>query len=764
MTPQGPYCTGPFSFRFMRRSLLYQSMLIKRINSRLIHLAVCLAAIVFFLYSSTLYAAPKEDILKTRHNLSVSGTGEVRANTENRVCVFCHTPHSVGNSDYQPPLWNRELSKVYYDVYQSPALQAGPLGQPDGTSRLCLSCHDGTIAIGKVYNLWGQSQTIAMSGTAGDGTMPHGVGEQSGFTRRLGSSLSNDHPVSFSYDAALAAADGELSIPPNLYVRARKPGEQQASLPLDEFGKLQCTTCHNPHLANTDKFLRWPLTQTSDTAANGPGAILCLQCHDKQSWIGSAHQSATIANEQYTPGNYLGKEGPVWQHACLNCHDTHTVQGAKHLLKEGTDSPVKPKAGGNPAQEETCYLCHSSAGESVISVNQNQPPNIKSEFSKTYHMPITGSEQGVIGEVHQIQDANLSEQAGNLGTQRHVECSDCHNPHRAGPQRHNHNAPHSNLIEANSPLNGMWGIEPSFNGPTAFPAIGQPILSLFIQLMKPANREYQICLKCHSSYAYGENPPLLKSFTGGGSYGINEITQSTDQAKEFNPNNASYHPVIQATNRSLAARNITGTSPFLEPFSSVGSQTMYCTDCHGADTPVGTSTPLANTPWGPHGSNNAFVLKGRWDINESPPNSSWLCFRCHSQSVYANPTGGDAYVTGFRGNTMMQGIQNLHRYHYTRLGSQFKCALCHSAVPHGWNGNPANPLYGTANYAKALLVERDDPQPYRTSATRLLVDNWANSGSWTFNSCKTAMKGGNLRGQTWTGCGKMGGGGGGGGP
>lgn len=747
----------------MKFFLLYKRRFINTTHVVHVCLAASLAVILLFLYSTTLYAAPKEDILRTKHNLSVSGSGNVRANTESRVCVFCHTPHRAGNTGYQPPLWNRELSKVYYDVYQSSALQAGPLGQPDGTSRLCLSCHDGTIAIGKVNNLWGRSQQIPLTGTAGDDTMPHGAGERSGFTRRLGSSLSNDHPVSYRYDASLAAADGELRIPPNQYVRARIPGEPQAPLPLDEAEKVQCTTCHNPHLANADKFLRWPLTQASDTASSGPAAILCLQCHDKQSWIGSAHQSASIANEQYTPGNYLGKEGQVWQHACLNCHDTHTVQGAKHLLKEGTDSPTKPKSGGNPAQEETCYLCHSPAGESVLSVSQNRPPNIKSEFAKTYHMPITGDEQGIIGEVHRIEDVNLSEQASNLGSQRHVECSDCHNPHRVGQQRHKHSAPHTNRIEANSPLTGMWGIEPVFNGPTAFPSVGQPILSVFFNLMKPASMEYQICLKCHSSHAYGDNPPMLKGFSGGGSYGVNEINQSTDQVKEFNPNNASYHPVIQATGRSLTNRDITGTSPFLAPFSAVGNQTMYCTDCHGADTPSGTSIPLDNTPWGPHGSNNAFVLKGRWDINESPPNSSWLCFRCHDQTVYASPAGGDPKVTGYSGLTRMGIRQNLHRYHYSRIGSQFRCAMCHSAVPHGWNGNPANPLYGTANYAKALLVERDDAQPYRTSATQLLVDSWANSGSWRFENCKTAMRGGTLRGQTWTGCAGMGGGGGGGG-
>lgn len=694
--------------------------------------------------------AAQEDIVNTLHNLSLTGTGNVKATSESQVCVFCHTPHSKPGADYQAPLWNRQLSNIFYDVYQSTSLQAGPLGQPDGSSKLCLSCHDGTIALGQVNNLWGASQTIQLTGTTG-GHMPIGSGESTGYTRRLGTELGNDHPVSFTYDTALAIADGELRSPPTAFVARRQPGQTDPLLPLDPFDKLQCTTCHNPHLSDPAKFLRHTLLQSSDTATEGSGAIICLQCHDKTNWIGSAHQSQVSANEIYKAGNYLGKEGAVWRHACLNCHDTHTVSGAKHLLKEGTDSVSIPKSGGNPAQEETCYLCHANSSQSVIAINNNRPPDIETEFSKNYHMPITASEQGITGESHSALDADLTETANNLGNQRHVECSDCHNPHRTGTQTHNHAVPHGNAVTSNSPLNGIWGIEPTFTGPTAFPGTGQPIASIAFHSAAPVSREYQVCMKCHSAYAYGDSPPDLKTFSGGGSYGLNEVTQSTDQAKEFNPNNASYHPVIQATGKNLSSRYIISTNPWLDPFTQVGNQTMFCTDCHGANTPPAMSAPSTGTPWGPHGSVNSFILKGQWDVADSPPNSSLLCFRCHNQSVYAGPGSSSARETGFYGSVMM-GNQNLHRYHAGRLGSNFKCTLCHSAVPHGWNGNPDNPLYGTANYAKALLIERDDPQPYRTSETRLLVDSWASSGSWSFGNCRTAMQGGPLRGQTWARC------------
>ena len=87
-------------------------------------------------------------IVNTLHDLSASGPGEVRALTEDRICVFCHTPH---NATPFSPLWNKELKPMVYTLYESSTLSAVPT-QPSGPSRLCLSCHDGTIALGDIVN------------------------------------------------------------------------------------------------------------------------------------------------------------------------------------------------------------------------------------------------------------------------------------------------------------------------------------------------------------------------------------------------------------------------------------------------------------------------------------------------------------------------------------------------------------------------------------------------------------------------------------
>ena len=58
----------------------------------------------------------QDRISETVHNLSVSGPGLVRAESEQQVCIFCHAPHNTGG---MRPLWNREFSQANYTIYQS---------------------------------------------------------------------------------------------------------------------------------------------------------------------------------------------------------------------------------------------------------------------------------------------------------------------------------------------------------------------------------------------------------------------------------------------------------------------------------------------------------------------------------------------------------------------------------------------------------------------------------------------------------------------
>jgi hypothetical protein len=99
----------------------------------------------------------------TKHNLSVAGPGTIKATagTETQTCVFCHIPHLASNVG---ALWNRRnpAAAPAYIQYTSSTTK-GTMGQPNGASLLCLSCHDGTIALGELLS---RTSNVTMAGAS----------------------------------------------------------------------------------------------------------------------------------------------------------------------------------------------------------------------------------------------------------------------------------------------------------------------------------------------------------------------------------------------------------------------------------------------------------------------------------------------------------------------------------------------------------------------------------------------------------------------
>lgn len=302
-----------------------------------------------------------QSIVNTSHNLSASGTGSIHALTEQEICIFCHTPH---NSLPQSPLWNRDDPGVVYDLYSSSSINSVP-GQPDGSSLLCLSCHDGTIALGNVLNRSGW-----INFTGGITHLPPG-------NSNLSSDLSDDHPISIDYTAGLASMDGQLL----------DPGLVSYPVVLTE-GKIQCTSCHNPHSNPYSDFL----------VMNNQFSQLCLACHDRNYWISSSHRTSTaLWNETGTDPWPHTEYTTVAENGCENCHRPHSANGRDRLMNY-------------PAEEANCLACHNGNVASR---------NIENELSKTYaHNSYTYM------MVHDPQEDPLV-------TTMHVECQDCHNPHAA---------------------------------------------------------------------------------------------------------------------------------------------------------------------------------------------------------------------------------------------------------------------------------------------------------------------------------------------
>ncbi len=799
--------------------------ILKIIIDRFPTLMVSLNVLLLLAMSSLVSAQRVSDIANTKHNFSTSGQGLVKASSETQICVFCHTPHQAENLP-GAPLWNRKASGATYTPYASSSIDATDItATPGGSSKLCLSCHDGTIAIGSVNVANAQENvTINMQGTGAAGEIPSGAGDNTGYTRKLGTDLSNDHPISFTYNSNLAALDGELRDPAiDTYIANRRVGNTPL-VPLEK-NKVQCTSCHDPHIRDADatkniKFLRLNRFQQglpSGGGFNKANDIICLACHNKlgQAWSTSAHANSTVANETYNPTAAAQREFPVdlpvWQAACLNCHDTHSVQGSRRLLREGTDSISRPKTGGLAAQEQTCYSCHSADGAVLNGQGSagSEVPDIKTDFTTGLtHMPITTADQRATSETHDVVNADLIENKTKFNNgNRHVECTDCHNPHRLSKNRvfnntgdtlagtHNHNPPHNNI--ASGVLRGSWGVEPSY-GSDAFSPSNLPVLyatksgdagngASTAVINSYVTREYQICLKCHSDFAYGNTPPFLGD-TGGNtpfsqSNGINRYTNqameiqappghqregtsttSSGSAAAFSNNNhRSWHPVLASTGRTLTEKVSAEATNWLAPWNNagdIGNQTMYCSDCHGSDTAAGTVVPNGGEngkPWGPHGSSNNFILKGNWSSTTGSGSPNDLCFKCHNYNDYAssgNRSSTTGYCCGGGGGGMGgnggggggggMGRGNLHAFHTGRLG-RIRCNWCHVAVPHGWknkallvNLNDVGPEAGFASTGNEVSNNGGySNAPYYNNAMLKIV-NFATSGNWSASNCGSA--------------------------
>ncbi len=186
------------------------------------------------------------------HDFSAAGW-----NTGAKVCVTCHTPHKSDISVADAPLWNHKLQTTVYTLYTSPTLKAS-IGQPGGNSKLCLSCHDGTVA---VDSFGGTTGTTMISSA-----------------NNLGTSLKDDHPIGFTYDTALATANGSLHDPATKSVTIGSSPTKTGTISSVMLiaGKMECSSCHDVH-------------NTFSVGANGTGMVkvasagsaICLACHNK---------------------------------------------------------------------------------------------------------------------------------------------------------------------------------------------------------------------------------------------------------------------------------------------------------------------------------------------------------------------------------------------------------------------------------------------------------------------------------------------------
>ena len=350
-----------------------------RIRSCLAIGALCLLGLA---QASRVSAQTAADIVNTKHNLSASGPGATRASTETRICIFCHTPH---NATPLSPLWNKDLEPRVYTLYASPTLKAVP-SQPSGPTKLCLSCHDGTIAMGAVIN---PSGGITMSG--GNSLPP-------GSLSNFGLDLSGHHPVSFPYHTAL----------PNVELQGSPPSE----LTYGGADEVHCITCHDPHKDTFGKFL----------AKDNRFSALCVTCHQIAGWAGSAHANSTASVVGILPRP--PKTWPTYtqlnEWGCEACHTPHFAPTSEHLLNF-TSVP--------PAFSCTTTGCHTSSPggphlASGVRVTSGTTDIARQVRKISAHRDLPGQVVTSLAGTGRPQGTTFPG----------VGCADCHNPHVSGTE------------------------------------------------------------------------------------------------------------------------------------------------------------------------------------------------------------------------------------------------------------------------------------------------------------------------------------------
>lgn len=253
-------------------------------------------------------AIPGNGLVKTAHDFATNlrhGTGflatqttgdGVTANaTPNSVglCSYCHTPHQASSTAL---LWNHSLSTNTFTWDE--AKTAGGTSYATitpaykGPSVKCLSCHDGSVAIGdvKLYQEGpGNFNTFKLTG---------------GVQVAKGADMSGNHPIAMPYPLgnAVSTYNGKTTgadVPLGDFQAAPLVGAGLSTVKLYNdngsglitaggvAGKagIECSSCHDVHnkASVDDLFLRGKIAGTGPNSTLGVvnDGYLCAQCHSK---------------------------------------------------------------------------------------------------------------------------------------------------------------------------------------------------------------------------------------------------------------------------------------------------------------------------------------------------------------------------------------------------------------------------------------------------------------------------------------------------
>ncbi len=225
-------------------------------------------------------AAVNKGVEGSPHDFSTNSTFTVW-NTRKGVCSPCHAAHNTDPAQIVP-LWTHQTSTGPFTMYSSPSLNATMPSAPNGVALACLSCHDGTLGINAPIAGLGTNTAYYIDPSA-----------------KIGPDLHTTHPISFTYDAALASADGQLENPTTYHIGDTKTlltvnnapvpaawdGTSLTGQTIDQAllvnHQMQCSSCHDPHKLIGSAPSSGIMVKISGTDATGRGSLICRTCHIK---------------------------------------------------------------------------------------------------------------------------------------------------------------------------------------------------------------------------------------------------------------------------------------------------------------------------------------------------------------------------------------------------------------------------------------------------------------------------------------------------
>jgi hypothetical protein len=324
--------------------------------------------------------APTTDVLGV-HDMSSSASPMHGPNAN--ACIFCHAPHNALSAT---PLWNQTLSTKDYILYPNSTSTPSTPTRIGAASMRCLSCHDGSVAVGRTAAFGALQMTGA-------------------FRANMGAQLEGSHPFSMQPqlkdDATLVST----------LVSAHTTKDRAVGLVENN---IECSTCHDVH--NQYRDLRSPKFLARD---NG-GSRLCFACHDVSArtvggvsnsltaWPSSAHALSTAA---VAPKAQLGGYSTVSEFGCSSCHRSHNALGLG-LLRKNPDRAVNVDD-----TSQACFTCHDGSDNLA-----QRLLNVAGAFNGQQGHPFSDS-----NNPHQVNEPVV------LDRNRHTTCADCHNSHAAQP-------------------------------------------------------------------------------------------------------------------------------------------------------------------------------------------------------------------------------------------------------------------------------------------------------------------------------------------